>query len=244
MMADVLEVAIAAARAAGEIQRAGMRGPVAVRSVTAHDLKLQTDVDCEAAIRDIIGSVFPDHAILGEEEGGVIADSVPTWIVDPLDGTVNYARHLPHFCVSIAVQIAGRATVGVVYHAVTDELFTAREGDGAFLNGERITVSNVTHLRDAMIAMGCGKSKSAIDGTLNAMRDMMYSAQKVRIWGAAALEMAYIACGRLDGFIEDGLRSWDVAAGTVLVREAGGRVHLTPAGEFAWNVRADNGQLF
>ena len=242
-MADFLDVAITAARVAGEIQRAGLRRPVAVRVATAHDVKLQTDVDCEEAIRGILRSAFPDHAILGEEEGGSIDADVPTWIVDPLDGTVNYSRRHPHFCVSIALQVEGRSIVGAVYNPITDELFTAREGQGAFLNGERITVSAVSELRDAMVAIGCGKCDTTVEGTLNAVRELIHTTQKIRILGAAALEMSYIACGRLDGFIEDGLRTWDIAAGDILIREAGGRVQLTAAGEYTWNIRADNGRI-
>ena len=242
-MADFLETAVAAARAAGEIQRAGLRRPIEVREEMAHDLKLQTDVDCEAAIRDRLGRAFPDHAILGEEGGGSIPDGTPTWIVDPLDGTVNYSRRIPHFCVSIALQVDGRAVVGVVYHPITDELFTAQAGHGAFLNGEPIHVSAVSELRHAMVAMGWGKCEAAVSGTMSTMSGLIYTVQKIRILGAAALELAYIAAGRLDGFIEDGLRTWDIAAGTLLLEEAGGRVQATPAGEFAWNIRADNGRL-
>lgn len=243
MMTKYLSVAIEAARRAGEMQLAGLRQPVAVRQATRHDVKLQMDVDCEAIIRDTLRAAFPGHAILGEEEGGDIDATVPTWIVDPLDGTVNYSRGLPHFCTSIALQIDGEMQAGVVYAPVTGELFTAEAGGGAWLNSERIAVSQVDRLDRAIVAMGFAKSVETITGMLTEMHELAHAVHKVRILGAAALDLAYVAAGRLDGFLEYGLRNWDIAAGTLLIREAGGRVQLVPAGQYAWDVRADNGRI-
>lgn len=242
-MSEFLEVAMTAARAAGELQRAGLRSSLEVREVSRHDVKLQMDVDCEELIRAMLWRAFPNHAILGEEGGGEIAPHVPTWIVDPLDGTVNYSRRVPHFCVSIALQLEGRVIVGVIYDPITDELFATEEGGGAFLNGTRIRVSDIDDLSAAIIGIGCGKSEATMPGVEQAMNKLIYRARKVRIMGAAALDMAYVAMGRYDGFLEAGLRSWDIAAGELLIREAGGRVRLTPAGEFTWDVLVDNGRL-
>lgn len=243
-MPDIITVAIAAARCAGEIQRAQWRQPRIFREMTRHDIKLQTDVECEEAIREIITAAFPDHAILGEEGGGALDAGRPTWVVDPLDGTVNYARQVPHFCTSIAVQRDGRPVIGVVYDPLLDELFVAEEGVGAFLNDERITVSLAADLAAANVAVGFAKSVSTTTNMLAELSQLAHTAHKVRIMGAAALDLAYVAAGRFDGFVEYGLRTWDIAAGTLLVREAGGRVDLTPLDATTWDVRADNGLLW
>ena len=243
-MTDYLSVAIEAARQAGQLQLDGLKQPIVVREATRHDIKLQTDVECETLIRRLLCEAFPDHTILGEEGGGEIDAQVPTWIVDPLDGTVNYSRRLPHFCTSIALQIADEIVAGVVYAPVTGEMFTAEAGAGAYLNGERISVSAVDSLERAIITMGFSKSVETLTYMLTEMNDLAHAVQKIRILGAAALDLAYIADGRLDGFIEYGLRSWDIAAGILLIREAGGHVDLSPVGKYSWNVRADNGKLW
>lgn len=239
-----LEVAVAAARRAGEIQLAGLRRPIKVRQTSAHDVKLQIDVDCEEAIRGMIHDAFPEHAMLAEEGGGAIAEDVPTWIVDPLDGTVNYSRQIPFFCTSIAVRQAGEEILGVVYAPIFGELYVAEKGKGAWLNGERIRVSEVNRLADAIIAVGCGKAETSVLPSVNAIKELAFTARKVRILGAAALDIAYVAAGRLDGFFECGLRTWDIAAATLLLREAGGRAEIAPAGEHAWDVRIDNGKVW
>ena len=199
-MADYLSVAVQAARQAGQLQLEGMRKPVTVREATRHDIKLQTDVDCEDLIRAIILEAFPNHAILGEEGGGTIDDATPTWIVDPLDGTVNYARRIPHFCSSIALQIAGETVVGVIYDPVTDELYTTESGSGAYLNGERISVSNVTTVERAAVAMGFAKSMETISSMMQEMHNLVHIVQKMRIFGAAAPRFI-LRCGRTLGWV-------------------------------------------
>lgn len=242
-MADPLEVAIAAARAAGAIQRAGWRLPVEVRERSKHDIKLQTDVDCERVILEVLQAAFPEYGVLAEESGGTIALSQPTWVIDPLDGTVNFSRQLPHFCTSIALYQDARPVVGVVYDPIVDELFTAVEGGGAYLNGERMTVSTVAELGAANIAVGFAKTRVTRTNALDDLTRLAHTVHKVRIMGAAALDLAYVAAGRFDGFREYGLQTWDIAAGTLLVREAGGKVLLTKTGDHQWDVQADNGQL-
>ncbi len=243
-MASPLDAAIRAARAAGEIQRDGLRRPIIVKQQSAHDVKLQTDVACEERIRDLLQDAFPGYAFLAEEGGGAIAPDGPTWIVDPLDGTVNYSRRIPHFCVSIALRQAGEEVLGVVYDPINDELFTAEAGGGARLNGARIRVSETRHLRDAIVAVGSGKGPEIINRMAAHLRHLSINAKKVRIMGAAALDLAYVAMGRYDGFYECGLRTWDIAAGALFVREAGGRVEIFSAGDHAWDVRVDNGRVF
>ncbi len=243
-MSEYLEVAIAAARVAGELQRQAYHGTLVVRESSRHDIKLQTDVDCEEAIRGVVLQAFPDHAVLGEEGGGTLPADRPAWIIDPLDGTVNYSRRLPHFCTSIALQVQGRVIAAVVYHPLLDELYTAEEGAGAYLNGTRLHVSDTAELWAANMAIGFAKSQETIARGLGKINELAQSVSKIRIMGAAALEMAYVAAGRFDGFIEYGLRTWDIAAGTLLIREAGGRVLLIPRGELAWDVWADNGRIW
>ena len=239
-----LDVAVAAARRAGEIQLDGLQHPIKIHSTSAHDVKLQIDFECEKAIRGIIRHAFPDHVVLAEEGGGSISEDVPTWIVDPLDGSVNYSRRIPFFCTSIAMREAGEEILGVIYTPIFDELYVAEKGKGALLNDERIRVSNVDKLSDAIIAVGCGKSESAVLPSIEVINSLAITARKVRILGAAALDIAYVAAGRLDGYFECGLRTWDIAAAALLLREAGGRAQLAPAGEYAWDVRVDNGRVW
>lgn len=242
-MKNALQIAIEAAHCAGNIQRAGMGTPLVIRTETQHDIKLQTDVDCEEAIREILLTHYPDHAILGEEGGGEVLPDTPTWIVDPLDGTVNYARRIPHFCTSIALSYENRTLLGVIYDPLLDELYTAQQGTGAFLNDQPIAVSEVDNLGEAILTMGFSKSLETLTAMEVDLKALSRVVRKIRIYGAAALDFAYVAAGRFDGFIEYGLRSWDIAAGTLLVREAGGRVELTPAGKYTWDARVDNGKL-
>ncbi len=243
-MSEYLEVAIHAARLAGQRQREGLSRPIEVREVVHHDVKLAMDVECEELIRGILRDAFPAHAQLGEEEGGEIATDTLTWIIDPLDGTVNYSRRFPYFCTSIAVVQGEEALAGVVYAPMTDELFTAERGGGAFRNGVPIHVSDVATLTGANISMGFAKSLENITHMLAHMRDLAHVVNKIRIMGAAALDLSYVAAGCLDGFMERGLRTWDIAAGALIVREAGGRVDAEPLGNHAWNVRADNGRIW
>jgi myo-inositol-1(or 4)-monophosphatase len=217
---------------------------VEVLKVLRHDIKLAMDVACEDAIRATIHAAFPEHAILGEESGGALADDRPTWIIDPLDGTSNYSRRIPHFCTSIAVQQGDRVLAGVVYDPVREELFHAVEGGGAFLNSAPIRVSDTAEMHMAILAVGFSKTVEAMERTLADVRKLRKRVHKFRILGAAALDLAYVACGRLDGFIEYGLQTWDIAAGALLIREAGGSIALTPAGTHAWDVSAQNGRLW
>lgn len=242
-MPDPLATAIAAARAAGEIQRRDLAGPPAVREISQQDIKLETDVACEQAIGAILRAAFPTYALLAEEGGGAIAPDVPTWIVDPLDGTVNFAHRIPYFCTSIALQVDGRIVLGVVYNPLSDELFTALEGEGAYCNGARLAVSEIDDISLAVVTLGFSKAAEERRRGMEEMAQLAQRVSKVRIFGAAALDLAQVAAGRLDGFVEYGLRTWDIAAGTLLIREAGGRVAQMPVRDTVWNLRADNGRF-
>lgn len=221
----LLDVAVRAARTAGRIHLDHRDRAFEVRHKgTPGDLVTEVDALAEAAIRAEIGAAFPEHAILGEE-GGRTGESADEWIVDPLDGTMNYAHGFPVSCVSIGFQRSGERLVGVVFDANRDELFTAVRGGGAFLNGRAIRVSGYAELQTpALLATGFPYNVAEDARNLDLLRRALARGLPVRRPGAAALDLAYVACGRLDGYWEFGLKPWDAAAGSLLVEEAGGRV--------------------
>lgn len=220
-----LDTAIHAAREAARIQRYHV-GTVLDIDRKSSDKDLVTHVDklCETRIREIIDSRYPDHVVLGEEQGQPQGEARCRWIVDPIDGTLNYAHGFPFYCVSVALEIDGVVEVGVVLDSVRDELFTAVRGQGAFANGRAIAVSSETNPRDAMLATGFAYSDDGIAANLEVFARMLPEVRAVRRPGAAALDLCYVACGRLDGFWELLLNAWDVAAGVLIIREAGGSV--------------------
>ncbi|MEN1726798.1 MAG: inositol monophosphatase family protein [Pseudomonadota bacterium] len=192
-----------------------------------------SDVDraCEQAIRNYILKHHRDHAVLGEE-GGQTGDSEYQWIIDPLDGTSNYLRGIGHFAVSIALQIKGRIEHGVIYDPLRKEVFTASRGEGAFLNNQRIRVSGRKELSSAVIGTAFPFRKRRLLGAYQGMFDALFEkTEDFRRAGSAALDLAYVACGRLDGYVELGLSPWDVAAGALMVQEAGGVVMDITGGE-------------
>lgn len=229
-MRRFLDVAIRAARAAGAIQLAGANGELGIDTKSsAIDLVTHIDRASEKEIRAVIGAEFPDHVIFGEEEGQSQGDAAWRWIVDPLDGTVNYAHRYPFWCVSIALEVEGALVLGVVFDPLRDELFTAVRGEGAWLNGAPIGVTATASLQDALVGTGFAYLPEAMLRNIRILDRVVPAVQGIRRPGAAALDLAYVACGRLDGFWELTLQPWDVAAGTLLIREAGGTV-TTPSG--------------
>jgi myo-inositol-1(or 4)-monophosphatase len=193
------------------------------------DLVTEADLASEKLIIERIKSHYPRHAILAEESGvtaGVEAagKSDWKWIIDPLDGTTNYAHGYPCFCVSIAVERAGAIEIGVVYDPARDEMFAAERGQGATLNQRPMRVSTVDDLNTAMLCTGFPYNVRERPNFARDFVNFTMSAQAVRRDGSAALDLAYLACGRFDGFWEDGLNAWDVAAGLLLIEEAGGRI--------------------
>ena len=235
-MNDYLRTALRAAQAAAHIHRRNAQsemGDLGIQTKTTEtDLVTRVDKESEAKIREILLREYPDHAVLGEEEGrgGSAAEASHRWIVDPLDGTLNYAHGFPFYCVSIGLEIEGELEVGVVLDSFRDELFTAVRGEGATLNGAPIGVSSETVLRSAMLATGFPYDPDTASDNLEVFARMMHRCRAIRRPGAAALDLCYVACGRLDGFWELKLNAWDVAAGVLIIREAGGRV-TGPAGE-------------
>lgn len=219
-----LAVAISAARDAGALLKSGLGTARAIEYKGAIDLVTEMDRAAEDIIISTISKEFPDHGILTEESTERTSSSGYRWIVDPLDGTTNFAHGFPVFCVSIALEVAGVVTTGVVYDPTRDELFTAERGKGAFLNGSAISVSGARSLDRALLATGFPYDiRVSKNNNLDNFSNFAVRAQAIRRAGAAALDLSYVAAGRFDGFWELRLKPWDVAAATLIVSEAGGR---------------------
>jgi myo-inositol-1(or 4)-monophosphatase len=244
-MKHYLDAAGSAARAAGELLRKNFRRPQHVNAAEAHDIKLKIDVQTQELIARSLLKQFPEHALYGEE--GIIGDqtSEHQWVVDPLDGTVNYFYHIPHFCVSIALRFKGEIIVGVIYDPMRDEMWSAQKGERPRLNGEHFRVSERADLSEAVISVGLAKTGEMIDSNLPLLQEMIHRVRKCRVLGSAALDMAYVACGRFDAYIERGISLWDIAAGWILVETAGGTVDLRPRKDTKdkYSVVASNGVI-
>jgi len=220
-----LEQAITAAKMAGALQKERLWGELAISFKGEVDLVTEVDRRCEELIVACLKGAFPEHSFLAEENSYQSGSLPFRWIVDPLDGTTNYAHGFPWFCVSIALEHDGKVLLGVIYHCMMDELFTAVRGGGAFLNGKRIHVSNREPLRKSLLATGFPYDRTRDnENNFDNFVNFQLASRAVRRAGAAALDLAYVAAGRLDGYWECKLKPWDVAAGSLLVVEAGGEV--------------------
>jgi myo-inositol-1(or 4)-monophosphatase len=244
-MKHYLDVAVGAARAAGDLLRHEFHKPQRVNSAEAHDIKLEIDVRTQDLITTLLLKNFHDHALYGEE--GIVGDqaSEHQWVVDPLDGTVNYFYGIPHFCVSIALRFKGEIIVGVIYDPMREEIWTAQKGEQPQLNGRAFRVSERADLAEAVISVGLSKTGATIEAGLPLLQQMIHRARKCRLLGSAALDMAYVACGRMDAYIEQGISLWDIAAGWILVETAGGTVDLRPRADMKdkYSVVASNGVI-
>jgi len=245
----LLNFAIQVARDAGNllVQRLGA---AQITNKGDIDLVTEADIAAEELIIDRIRSHYPLHGILAEESGETIQEgssrSEWKWIIDPLDGTTNYAHGYPCFCVSIGVEHSGALEIGVVYDPMRNEMFAAERGQGATLNERRIRVSNVEELNRAMMCTGFPYDVRTRPDFARDFTNFTLHAQAVRRDGSAALDLAYVACGRFDGFWEDGLNTWDIAAGALLVSEAGGRItnfENEPLDIYTKKVVASNGRV-
>lgn len=188
----------------------------------AYDIKLRQDVESETIILNAVEKKFPGDGYLSEERGGRKGSSGYTWLIDPLDGTVNYARGMSHASVSIACRRDGRTVFGVVQDIFTGEVFTGKLGQGAFLNGKKIRPSRTRKLQEAIVAFGLMKGRLEIKKGLEILTSLAEKVRKVRVLGSAALDICYVACGRLDAFFELSLNEWDTAAAGLILEEAGG----------------------
>jgi myo-inositol-1(or 4)-monophosphatase len=224
---------------AGKILLDGYRKPKQITSKGDEGIVTDTDFRSEKFLVNTIKTAYPEHSIMAEESGITRSDSEWLWLIDPLDGTTNFSQKLPLFCVSIALAHNDQLQYGIVYSPILDEMFYAEKGNGAYLNGSKIKVSNKTDFNKALLCTGFAYDRGKIMyRNLENMGAIMENriTQGVRIDGSAAMDLCYVACGRFDGFWEFNLRPWDLAAGALIVREAGGTVSKL-AGEWSINDR-------
>jgi myo-inositol-1(or 4)-monophosphatase len=226
-MQPMLNIAIRAAHRAGDfiIRKINKIPDLKVEVKARNDYVSEVDREAESLIIEELLKAYPGHGILAEESGVIEASDEYRWIIDPLDGTTNYLHGFPHYAVSIACEHRGRLAHGVIYDPFKQELFAASRGDGATLNNRRIRVNNLKSIKGALIATGFPfKNPDQLDEFLKLFNAFFSSVSDIRRAGSAALDMAYVAAGRLDGYWESGLHAWDLAAGALIVREAGGLV--------------------
>jgi myo-inositol-1(or 4)-monophosphatase len=229
-----LSVAVTAGKAAGAIQEENFGRDIEIGYKGRIDVITSVDLQCEREIIRIIHAAFPDHAILAEEESIEARESKYKWIVDPLDGTVNYSHGFPMFSSSIGLEVEGEMVLGVVYDPMRDELFTAKRGEGAFLNGRPIRVSETVHVEQSLLSTGFSYHIREIENkNLDHFARFALRAQSIRRTGSATLDLCYVAMGRLDGFWEMNLFPWDMAAAGLILEEAGGQLSLTDGEPFS-----------
>ncbi len=240
-----LTLATRAAHEAGKLLRSNFGTPLDVDEASHHDIKLALDKQSQDLITAILLDARPGDALYGEEGIAGNQDSPRQWIVDPIDGTVNFFYGIPHFCVSIALRIDKRIVVGVIHDPMVGETWTVEEGGPVLLNGSPVKASTREKLEESVLFVGCGKDGKALETGLERFRRGSLRARKMRMMGSAALGMAYIACGRLDAYIESRISLWDIAAGMLMLEAAGGRVDLTeiPGNPDAWSIVASNGRI-
>ena len=249
-----LKAASEGARAAGDRMRRNLRRTKKVNESSPHDLKLDLDVQCQRLITRRLAAAFPDVPVLGEESIDAKSAGAPArWVVDPIDGTVNFAYGIPHACVSIALQTriattpgnaSFRTDVGVVYDPFLDEEFTAIRGRAARLNGRAIHTSRRTRLDEAIVSLGFAKSGETVNAMLPIVGRLAHRVRKLRLMGSAALALVYVADGRFDAYLEPGVRLWDIAAGGLIVECAGGEFWCEPLpGDHVYRLNANNGRL-
>jgi myo-inositol-1(or 4)-monophosphatase len=252
-----LALAVEAAKAAGAVMRKNLHLPKRINASQQHDIKLELDVRCQKLIERTLAAGFGEVAgvaVFGEEGTTGDLNSDLRWVVDPIDGTVNFTYGIPHACVSIALQektkrgasgnSAFQTVAGVVYDPFTDELFTAIRGGPAKLNGKAIHVSDRAKLEEAIVSVGFAKSTETLDRMLPQFTYLVHRVRKIRIMGAAALAMVYVAAGRFEAYVEGGVRLWDIAAGGLILECAGGEFWNEEIGaDSTYRVIANNGKL-
>jgi myo-inositol-1(or 4)-monophosphatase len=223
-LARELEAALSAAKEAGEVLRKGFGWRHSVRYKGEVDLVTEVDEQAEQVIREILLGAFPAYGMLAEEGGAFVGEEDTRWIVDPLDGTTNYAHGLPLFAVSIALERTGEVVLGIIHDPVRDETYVAQRGRGATLNGEPIRVSDTDELIQALIATGFPYDRAQMPEALDLFGRFSALTRGMRRLGSTALDLCYVAAGRLDGYYERGIWPWDIAAGGLILEESGGRI--------------------
>jgi myo-inositol-1(or 4)-monophosphatase len=249
-MNQYLEAATRAARAAGALVQENFGRSLKVNIEEAHDIKLELDVRAQELITKLLLEEFPNHSILGEEGNLENPSTEFEWVIDPIDGTVNYFYGIPHFCISIALREKGEIIIGVIYDPMRDELWRAERGGEAYLNDRVIKVSQYTDVSQSVVSVGMSKTLAEVEIGLSIFQDLLVRARKCRIMGSAALDLAYVATGRFDAYIERSVNWWDIAAGVLLVKCAGGQLAIAPSAVqdgklsvIAWNGKIDRAQL-
>jgi myo-inositol-1(or 4)-monophosphatase len=250
------QTAVEAAHAVGTVLRRNLNARKRADLVTQHDIKLELDVSSQKRIEKTLHAVFPQVALLGEEGVAGDAEAEWRWVVDPIDGTVNFAYGIPHACVSIALQQRaenpgsttyedGYETVmGVVYDPFCEELWTALRGQPARLNGRAIRVSERHKIKEAIVSIGFAKTRQSLEATLPYFVELVHRVRKLRMMGSAALALTYVATGRFDAYIETGIRLWDIAAGGFIIERAGGEFWRRSTGKgYAYRMISSNGLL-
>ena len=245
---NALEIAVSAARRGGTIIADGFNKKKEITLKGFADPVTQFDKASEKAIIEELSHHFPNHSFLTEEELSVERDSAYKWIIDPIDGTVNFTHRVPFVCVSIGLEIDGKLTLGVIYNPILDELYTAIQGKGAFCNGLPIHVSEIDDIGSALLVTGFPYHREGrLPELLKPLKKVIMDYQGFRRLGSAAMDLAFVASGRADAFYEEGLKPWDSAAGIVLVREAGGIVtdfYNNPHTSYQNTIIASNPQLY
>src|SRR5215469_5144349 len=245
-----LAAAVDAAKAAGALMRKNLTAEKKANEITSHDIKLELDVRCQKLIEKKLHAAFPEIALLGEEGEAGDADAEYRWVVDPIDGTVNFAHGIPHASVSIALQVQSpkskvqshQTVLGVVYDPFQDELWTAIRGQPARLNSRAIHVSRTRKLNECIVSIGFAKDRSSLEKALPYFIWLARRVRKIRMFGSAALALTYVATGRLDAYVERGISLWDVAAGGLILECAGGKFWLEATeGYHKFRMIASNG---
>jgi myo-inositol-1(or 4)-monophosphatase len=244
-MNNDLSLAEEAALTAGKLLRQHFGKSLVVDEALHHDIKLALDKESQDLITKILLSARPNDALYGEEGVAGNQNSARQWIVDPIDGTVNFFYGIPHFCVSIALRVDDEVVLGVIHDPMVGETWTVEKGGLALLNGEPIKVSPRLKLEESILFVGCGKDTESLTTGIDRFHKASLRARKMRMMGSAALGMAYISCGRLDAYVESTISLWDIAAGKLLVEAAGGKVSLTKKAGKAdvYSIVATNGLI-
>jgi len=221
---SALEVSIDAARRAGEIIRDRFHTEKKISFKDRAGIVTDVDLAAEKVVLDLVRAEYPDFSVLSEESPPIKTGSQYTWVIDPIDGTRNFAEGIPHFCVVVALARGDQMVVGVTYDPITDELFTAQQGQGAFLNGDPIKVTDRQEMADCLLSFDLGYVDEKAGTALDMIRSLWPGFMSMRLMGSAALGMAYAAAGRVDLYFHHSLSPWDMASGILLAREAGGEV--------------------